>query len=353
MSISKDFPCSNCGAKRIFDAELQSMKCPYCKTSTPQFGWDIPIEEGIKMAARGFGTPVSQFDCTECGAIVNVAANEQTAKCIFCGSVKVLAREASGAPITPKAIVPFKLDKKQAGARFNKWITGLWFRPNDLKKLAKVQNMDGVYIPYWVFDTAVQSRWTAESGYRYTETEWYRDLDGKSQRREVEKIRWETSYGDRKDYINGYLICASKGLPPDLIEKLKSFDINKLVPYQPGFLAGWQAESYVIDLLPAWTKAQQEIINSQEVRCSSDVPGDEQRHLSVRNNFSNVSFKHVLLPVWISTYRYGGKPYQFLVNGQTGEVQGVAPWSVAKITATVIAIVAGIFGIIYAQNQRY
>lgn len=348
------FPCNNCGAKLAYDAGTQQMKCPYCGSQQavphespqaegqagPPQGREIPIEEGIQMAARGFGTPVTQVSCRDCGATVNVTPGEQTAKCAFCGSQQVLAQESAGTAIRPESMVPFKVDKGGANKKFEEWLGTLWFRPNDLKKMAKLQEMGGVYIPFWTFDAWVRSDWSAEAGYYYYETEYYTDSEGNSQSRQVQRTRWEYASGWRQDFFDDTLVCASKGLPPELVSKFQTFNTQQLMPYKPEFLAGWRAESYAIELMPAWGTAQQDMSQVQEGRCGRDVPGDTHRGLSVNNNFSHVTFKHVLLPIWIAAYRYNGKPFQFLVNGQTGEVVGKAPWSFWKIFFFVLGIVA-------------
>lgn len=355
-SAAHEFPCQNCGAKLHYDAGAQAMKCPYCGHQQPipqqqhhpaaGGGREIPIEEGLRLAARGFGTPLMQVACNDCGASVNVTPGEQTAACAFCGSHKVLAQEAAGTAIRPESMVPFKVDKPGANKIFEEWLGSLWFRPNDLKKMAKLQEMGGVYIPFWTFDSWVRSNWNAEAGYYYYETEWYTDANGNQQSRQVQHTRWEYASGWRNDFFDDTLVCASKGLPQDLVVKFQTFDTKQLVPYQPQFLAGWRAESYAIDLMPAWGTAQEKMTDVQRGRCAGDVPGDTHRNLMVQNQFSQVTFKHVLLPIWIAAYRYQDKPYQFLVNGQTGEVVGKAPWSFWKIFLTVLAAVAVITGIV-------
>jgi DNA-directed RNA polymerase subunit RPC12/RpoP len=356
-----EFPCNNCGAKLTYDAGAQAMKCPYCgsqqaipkRKAGPPGGREIPIEEGIRLAARGFGTPVTQVSCNDCGATVNVTPGEQTAKCAFCGSQQVLAQEAPGTAIRPESLVPFKVDKPAANKKFEEWLGRLWFRPNDLKKMAKLQEMGGVYIPFWTFDAWVRSDWTADAGYYYYETEWYTDENGERATRQVQRTRWEPAAGWRQDFFDDTLVCASKGLPGELVAKFETFDTKQLAPYQPEFLAGWRAESYAIDLMPAWGSAQQKMGDTQQGRCAHDVPGDTHRGLIVRNQFSHVTFKHVLLPIWIAAYRYNNKPYQFLVNGQTGEVVGKAPWSFWKIFLTVLAavLVIATIVILYAQYE--
>jgi DNA-directed RNA polymerase subunit RPC12/RpoP len=341
------FPCQNCGAKLHYDAGSQGLRCPYCghqqavAAAAPGAATrEIPIEEGLRLAQRGLGAPVTQVHCNDCGATVNVSPGEQTAKCAFCGSHQVLPRESSGQEIRPESLLPFKVDKAGANGTFEKWLAGLWFRPSDLKRMAKVQEMGGVYIPFWTFDAQVYSQWRAEAGYYYQETEYYTDQQGNRQSRQVTKTRWQHASGHRNDFFDDTIVCASKGLPAELVDRFKTFRTAELVPYQPQYLAGWKAESYVLDLMPAWQKGQDVMGGVQRSRCAGDVPGDTHRSLEVHNSFSRVTFKHVLLPVWIAAYRYGGKPYQFLVNGQTGEVVGKAPYSFWKIFFFVLGIVA-------------
>lgn len=135
---------------------------------------------------------------------------------------------------------------------------------------------------------------------------------------------------------------ASRGLPPALAAKLGGFDLAKLVPYRPEYLAGWRAEEYAIDLAEGWKAAQERIVSTQESRCSGDVPGDTQRNLRVANRISDVRWKHVLLPVWSLAYTHAGKSYAVLIHGQTGKVVGDAPLSWVKIGILVLSVIVGI-----------
>src|SRR5262249_39218826 len=107
---------------------------------------------------------------------------------------------------------------------------------------------------------------------------------------------------------------------------------------------------YSVDLNAAWKLGVERMTEAQRARCSGDVPGDTQRALHVVDRFSDEKFKHVLLPIWISVYRYNGKPFRFLVNGQTGEVTGHAPWSVLKITLLCLALLLVAVLILKAQH---
>ena len=213
----------------------------------------------MRLAQRGLGTPVQTIGCKECGATVNVGEGERTTKCAFCGSQQVLAQATDGSSIRPESLLPFGITKQVANERFGAWLKTLWFRPSDLKNMAKVQEMGGVYVPYWSFDSSVYSRWRAERGWYYMETEQYSETNAEGQTewktREVQRTRWEPASGSRQDTYKDVLVCAGKGLPEALAVKFVSFEMTKLVPYQPDFLAGWRAESYTTSGAPATSAA--------------------------------------------------------------------------------------------------
>lgn len=344
------YQCPNCTADMTFDAETQSLKCGHCGSTVAvaaqeghQAIVEYDLDQGLaRSAQRGLGAPVRTVKCQECAAAVSFTENVTSTACEFCGSAQVLAQESNRNLIRPESVVPFKVDGGSAAASFKQWLGSLWFRPSDLQKRARVATMAGVYIPYWTFDAAVGSSWTAQAGYYYYETEYYTDRDEKGntvqKTRQVRKVRWEPAWGSRNDVYDDVLVCASQGLPEDLATKLGTFDTGGLQPYDPGYLAGWKAEEYAVDLNGGWQRAVGIIESSQYERCASDIPGDTHRNLHVTNRFGNERFKHVLLPLWISAFRYNNKAYRFLVNGQTGEVVGKAPWSVFKIVMFILAI---------------
>lgn len=344
-----EFQCPACGGAMQFDAARSCMLCPFCgaqrAVGAEQEGArsivEYDLEQGLaEAAARGYGAELRTVSCQSCGAVVSHGERGTSGRCDFCGSPQVLEQLDRRKPIRPESVVPFQIDRDAASAKFRSWLGGLWFRPGDLKALASVSQMTGMYVPYWAFDARVHSDWTAEAGHYYyvTETRSYTDDKGRSRTRQerVRKVRWTPAWGSRDDAFDDLLVCGSKGLPPELSQKLEPFDTTRLVPYDPSFLAGWLAEEYSVDLNAAWRLGVSRMETAQRSRCAADVPGDTQRHLHVVNRFSGERFKHILLPVWISVYRYRDRPYRFLVNGQTGEVTGHAPWSVWKVTLAIL-----------------
>jgi ribosomal protein S27E len=360
---AKRFKCDGCGAEMKWSATVKKLKCDFCgATKDAPAGEGAVVErdlfEGLAAVPHGLGAEkaVKTAKCQECGASVAFPDSATATKCTFCGSANVLEQAENTQAIRPESVLPFGVDKKKANEAFGAWLSKLWFRPSDLKRLAKVHEVNGVYVPFWTFDAHVESQWTAEAGYYYYVDEEYTTTENGetvTRTRQVRHTRWESAWGSRADDYDDVLVCASKGLPTELADQLKTFDTKQLVPYSPGFLAGWRAEEYAVDLQQGFGVAQQRMNAEQERRCAKDVPGDTQRSLSVDNSFSALTFKHVLLPVWIAAYRYNNKVYRFLVNGQTGEVVGKAPWSFWKITLFVLSILAVIVALvlIFGRNK--
>lgn len=342
------FKCDACSAELTYDASTGKLKCAFCgATQEVPSGGGAVVEHdlfaGLQEAPRGLGGAIKISRCQECGANVAFADGTTATRCTFCGSSRVLEQAENSNALRPESLLPFAVDKKRANQVFADWLGKLWFRPSDLKQLARVDEVAGVYVPFWTFDAHVESRWTAEAGYYYYFTEEYTATENGqtvTKERKVQRTRWESAWGQRADDFDDVLVCASKGLPSELAARLHTFDTQQLVPYSPGFLAGWRAEEYAVDLEAGFTIGKTTMEKEQHKRCGKDVPGDTQRNLSVSNAFSQLTYKHVLLPVWIAAYRYRNDVYRFLVNGQTGEVVGKAPWSWLKIFLFVLSLAA-------------
>ena len=332
--------CPNCGAVMEFDPEIQGLRCSYCGSDRKIEVDHSKIEEKDLDSAtvlKGWDLHVQNFQCESCGATITTERNI-TGDCPFCGShyVKELPRHDD--IIRPENLVPFGISLDKAKEIFRMWLGRGWFRPNDLKDIRKLQKMHGIYIPFWTYDCNTHAEWTAESGYYYWETEWYTTYEnGKHVRRsrQVRKTRWVPSRGRRDDEFDDTLILASKGIDEGIAEKIYPFQLDALVPYRSDYLTGWMAEEYSIGIHEGWRKARSKLNQEVQRRCARDIPGDTHRFLNVTTTFSDLKYKHILLPIWSASYHYKKKLYHFLINGQTGEVQGEKPLSWIKIAIAV------------------
>jgi len=345
---ANDFDCIKCGAQMAFDAAQGCMSCQYCGNTMAvsqneqaqeqhQAIVEYDLEQGLAgQVEHGLGVEVRTTECRECGARVSFDGAVTATFCEFCGSTQVMEQQANRNLVRPESLLPFGVDHDTAKSRFKSWLSGLWFRPSDLKQRASLGQISGVYVPYWTYDAQADSRWTAQAGHYYYTQEQYKASDGTTKTRRVQHTRWQPAWGSRSDHYDDVLVCASKGLPVKLAESLKTFDTRQLVAYAPGYLAGWRAEEYALPLNEGWRNASHRIETQQRTRCSGDVPGDTQRGLNVTTRLSQTTFKHVLLPLFIASYRYNNEVFRFVVNGQTGEISGRAPYSWIKIAAAVV-----------------
>jgi DNA-directed RNA polymerase subunit RPC12/RpoP len=348
--VTLQFECKNCGAYLEFDPKRQALKCDYCGSEEIIEVKYEPAKEYDFYSAPtsfGYGARLDTVQCDNCGATIS-ASPGLTVNCAFCGSQYIKKIPEHKDIIRPETLIPFRVDKGGAQNLFYNWLGKGFFRPSNLKKIGKLDVLRGVYIPFWTYDCNTHSNWTAESGYYYYETETYSTYENGrrvTKTRQVRKTRWVPSSGMRDDFYNDELIMASKGLDYHLVFKIYPFNLQHLVPYKPDFLSGFMAEEYAVDVRQGWGIASQNIDSKERSKCSAAVPGDTHRFLRVHTSHSNIKYKHILLPIWVASYLYKGKPYNFLVNGQTGELQGYAPISwikVGLVAAAIIGIIAGI-----------
>ncbi len=361
------FPCQQCGAELRFAPGQTVLKCPYCG-----FVQKIPAATGSSATttfaehdlAKGLADDlpdtasedVRSTHCPNCGAVVAFQGASHATLCPFCGT-PVVVDTGSHRRIKPQAVIPFQLDEPTARKALITWLGSLWFAPNRLLEFTRAgRAMDGVYVPYWTFDANTHSRYHGAKGVHYYETRTVTvNVNGRNEQRQeqVQRTQWYPASGNVARRFDDVLVIAATSLPMRLGNGLEPWDLAAMQAYRPDYLAGFQAEGYTVALADGHQtgKAKMAAVIDQDVR--RDIGGDEQRVDSIDSDYQDETFKHVLLPVWMAAYKYGSKSYRFLVNGQTGEVQGERPWSVWKITFAVLGvlIVAGAAAYAYYLND--
>jgi predicted RNA-binding Zn-ribbon protein involved in translation (DUF1610 family) len=352
------FPCAACGAKLDFDPKNHCLKCPYCGHAQQIAPATHEVEERDyetylrKVAGERGLLPgrSSQVRCTGCGAVVLLEDQVATEKCPFCGTHLENKPEAAEAMIAPEGVLPFVIDGRQARGAFNDWIASRWFAPSELRQLANLGQLSGVYLPFWTYDSMTYTHYTGQRGDDYQETEYYTDTETDAQgntrtvqqSRTVTKTRWYSVSGQVQHFFDDVLIAGSESLAPDESSNLEPWDLKKLEEFRAEFLSGFKTERYAIGLEEGFARAR--AVMDQHIRhlCTRDIGGNHQVLETVRTQHVGVTFKHILLPVWIGAYRYRDTPYRVLVNARTGQVFGRRPYSWMKIGLLVVAIVAAI-----------
>jgi hypothetical protein len=253
--------------------------------------------------------------------------------------------------IPPGGLLPFVVDRKAAGERFKKWLSSRWFAPRHLVNRAERDALDGVYLPYWTYDALIHTHYSGERGEYYYETETYTE-NGETKTREVRKTRWHSVSGSVDLAFADVLICGSASLPEPLLEKLEPWDLPALRAFDGRYLAGFVAEKYRIDPEAGFATASERMQPKIRRAVERDIGGDEQRISSMKNVPMQVGFRHLLLPLWLTAFRFKHTLFHVTVNARTGEVAGERPWSALKILALVLVIAAIIAGIVFVATRK-
>jgi hypothetical protein len=361
---NRKFPCPQCGARLDFHPGERALKCPYCNhveaiaTSAAEVR-ELDFEHYLRT--RGGESRIegrsTQVRCPGCGAVVLLEDKVVTERCPFCTTALTSEPESAEEMIPPESLLPFAIEMKQAREAFKQWLHGLWFAPNALRKLATLGQVNGVYLPFWTYDSMTFTFYHGQRGDDYQETETYTEQDAQgntvTRTRTVTRTHWTYVTGEVEAFFDDILICASRSVPTHHVIKLAPWDLHLLEGFQPAFLSGFKTERYAVDLREGFEAAKG--VMEVEIRrlCCQQIGGNHQRIDSLATQYMGVTFKHLLLPMWLASYRYFDRVYQVLVNGRTGKVAGDRPWSWVKILSLVlfVAVVVGV--IVYFTTRKH
>ena len=350
VSALRKHPCPECGGDAEWNAAKQALVCPFCGTILPWSDGENPmgaaiVEHDLMDAlaartgdARGLLEEKKSVKCESCRAISVFDPTRMAQRCDFCGSPSIVPVDDLKDAITPESLLPAAIPQTRVRDQLRQWYGSRWFAPNKLKRSALTDTLAGIYLPYWTFDAHVDADWTAESGYYYYVSESYTDSNGKTQTRQVRKVRWEDSSGSLSHFFDDDAVPGTVGVHTALLRKVEPFPtLTDLKPYDPAYVRGWTVERYQVDLRLASETSRLQMDAVIRNMCERDVPGDTQRNLNVASTYHARTFKHILVPVWLVSYTYGHKSYQVVVNGYTGKMAGEHPLSWIKITLAVLA----------------
>lgn len=338
-----DKKCPQCGGVMDFNPSTGKLKCPYCdyekaikpEKQKPTKAKELDFRTAEHTANKDWGVETKTVLCKACGAESIYDALQTSASCPFCGSNQVMEANAEDT-IAPGGVVPFSISDKEAAELFQKWIKRKWFCPKLAKQSAKPKRFNGIYLPYWTFDTDTYSTYNGEYGIDHTT----KDRQGNTKTH----TNWHRTSGSHKQFINDALVLASKNHDSEMLLNLEPFDTENNKAYNPEYIAGFVAERYSLGLNDAWGIAQRDIADTLKEQVSNDIRhnyhADHVRNVRLDTTFSNITYKYLLLPIWISNFKYNDKIYQFMVNGQTGKVAGKTPISIPKVILTILGILA-------------
>lgn len=346
------YSCNGCGAPLSYKPGSTSLVCKHCGNTQ-----EIPKEDNTihELDFEKFVDNIESENmsttkvvmCSNCKATPTVDENLKSMMCPYCGSPLVETNVKEERYIKPSYVAPFQINKDDVNGILKRWSKGLWFAPNKLQRaVLSPLNLHGIYVPYWTFDADVKTAYTGERGDAY-----YVTVGSGDNRHQERRVRWSFSSGTIETFYDDVLVPASRSLNLNLLQKAGNWNAKSIVKINESYLAGFITEKYQVNLKDGFVYAKQMIDNSEQNRVRQDIGGDEQRIHSMNTAYDNIKFKHVLLPIYVSAFRYKNKLYTFYVNGFTGHIAGQRPYSNIKIALAVIAALI-VVSVLYFLDQK-
>jgi len=341
----QEFKCPQCGAVTAYAIGQSLLACEHC-------GYQETIQsqvlgraaeqsefslENLAKAAHGWGDDRKELKCLSCGAEIAIPAGSMAATCTFCGSNKVVLGTLSNDQLRPKFLIPFKIDPSKCQQIAREWLGSNWMVPKELKQFAAMDAFSSIYLPYWTFHAFTNATWQAEVGHHVSER--YYDASSKSWKTRT-KIVWRWESGQAGLEINDLLVAGTERASARHLANIDQFHLNEIVAYTPEFLAGMQAKGYDRQLEPAWEIARGVMREKTKDACIRQASTSMVRNFSMKLDFSDESWRYLLLPVYLAAYQFDGKTFHAIVNGQTGDISGQRPVDWKKIWLVIALILA-------------
>ncbi len=337
-SISK---CVNCGADMVFSPSKGKLVCPFCDSESDIHVGRPSFKSYFADVSTGYvGGGKAGYRCPNCDGLVKVEGFSTSMTCPYCGATNVInLSELSG--LKPDGVLPFKVTQEEAIECGRKWIKKKVFAPRKAKQMFSPKEMNGLYVPSFIFNADTTSKYEGRFG------EEYQVQVKKGDQIVTEtRVRWYNVSGTWNRGFQDITIEACSKTTQNQMNGVLPFDLENSVSYDKAFLAGFSAERYDTSLKDSCDVAKDKMQKTIRNEIIRKYNPDRVDYLNVTTTYNNIEYEYILLPVWQSEYSYKKKIYDFIVNGRTGKSTGKAPVSALRILFLVLGIVAVVAAII-------
>lgn len=342
--------CPSCGAVMSFDPKTNSLKCDYCNTlkklDASLFARRKEYNENSELEFEVWGE-VNHFRCATCGAVSVLPNYEMSPECPFCNSGNLIA-ETDIKGLCPTGVLPFKIDKNDAGLKYKDFIKKKWLAPRKLRKNFKVASMKGIYMPTFNFTSDTSTNYEGRLGKYY-----YVTVGSGKNRHTERRIRYFSVSGSLNKYFEDLQFEVSTHIEQKDLRKLGFFDVSNALEYDRDYFAGFSSERYTESLDDTWAKAVEDMRGKIKQTILAQYNADVVDYLNLDTEFCNRRYQYLLVPVWKCSYKFKEKIYNFFINGRSGKTTGKAPLSPLKVLVLAVLGLAVIIGIAYLFLKGY
>jgi predicted RNA-binding Zn-ribbon protein involved in translation (DUF1610 family) len=353
---TRTYPCHQCGAQLVFDIGAQLLKCPSCGNEQPiiEDGGRRVVEHDLRGISSARARTLVQAGaekeivCQNCGGHTTFGGTLTATRCPYCAT-PIQRDDVHDSPdrLPVDAVLPFQVPEPAARDVVEKWIKSRWFAPTEFKKYSEAGSFASVYIAYFTFDATADTDYTGERGTTYTVT-----VGSGDNRRTETRIRWTHRSGRVHNTFDDVPVLANTGLDERKVAALEPWPTQQARPYSAEYVAGHLSRTYDRTAEDCFGQARQTMEAEIDRTVRRDIGGDQQRVHSKQSHWRDMRFKYLLLPVWLLTVVYEGKPFQVCINGVTGEVQGRRPISKIKVALAVLVALVVVTGIVILYQSR-
>jgi predicted RNA-binding Zn-ribbon protein involved in translation (DUF1610 family) len=336
---SRTYPCEACGGELHFDITSQLLKCQHCGNTHELVEVKGEVHErdlraALRLVRAGKVEHTAKFlddekevVCQNCGGHTTFSGSLTADKCPYCAT-PIQRDDVHAAPerLPVDALLPFSVDRKSAEGLIDKWINGRRFAPSEFKTYNRTGSFQSVYMAYFTYDADTATNYSGQRGITRTRT-----VGSGDNRRTETYTTWTNVRGSVMNAFDDVPILANEGFEKNRIDKLEPWPTETAKPYSAEYAAGHLARTYDHDVEECLGEAT--TIMEDEIRTTvrRHIGGDQQRISSMNVNWREMTYKHILLPLWLLTVIYNERPFQVYINGVTGEVHGSRPYSKVKI----------------------
>ena len=351
---TRTYPCSQCGGELEFHIGQQQLACPHCgnveelreatgAVEERDLHAAIAAQRQQKSGQQALVSGEKEIVCQNCGGHTTFTGTLTATRCPYC-TTPIQRDDVHAAPerLPVDGVLPFRIEEKQAVQQLDQWVSSRWFAPSQFKDFSKAGSFESIYTAYFTYDAQASTDYTGERGTNYT----VETGDGENRRTET-RTRWTRVRGNVHNSFDDVAVMANEGgLNLGYIQQLEPWPMHEVKPFSPEFMAGHLSRTYDKDVETCFDEAKGRMESEIATTVRRDIGGDQQRVHSAQTRWSGLTFKHLLLPIWLLAVTFEGQTYQVMINGVTGEVVGERPYSKVKIAATVLAVIAVIVALV-------